>query len=473
MAAKPNNDYQLIVIGGGSAGLAAACSAKESGLDSVLILEREPALGGVLRQCIHTGFGLKYFRKELSGPEYARYFVQRAKALGVEFKTSAAVLSIDKNKTITAVSSADGLLKYQPQAIIAAMGCRERALGSLSIAGTRPTGVYTAGAVQKMINIHGMIPGKRAAVLGSGDLGMIVARRLVLEHISVAAMIEIQPQVSGLLRNKVQCIDDFNIPLMLSHTVTEVHGNHRVKAVTVCPVDENRHPIYEKKEQLLCDTLITSVGLIPEAELLRGLDVNSDGLPDMEWLFTCGNLLFVHDLVDDVTDGATVTGKNAASYILHGNRIENKAGETTFDRPNKDKMYNRINEVDRKAFSIYPNELICILCPNSCIISVNYQDGKLMVENQLCERGEQYARSEVEGQFRTVSSTVPLNSDLSKRLPVRSSKPIPKSKTEEVLKKIRALQLQAPVAYHQVLIHNVLGMDADIIASVSSAEIEH
>ncbi|MCL2817739.1 MAG: FAD-dependent oxidoreductase [Clostridiales bacterium] len=457
------NKYQLIVIGGGPAGLAAAIAAKENGLQKVLIIERAPRLGGILHQCVHTGFGLTYYQEELTGPEYARRFVERARELGIEHKTSTMVLSIEAGKTVVAVNDTDGLLRLQTQAVVLAMGCRERPRGALPIAGTRPAGVFTAGAAQKMINLGGLHVGNKIVILGSGDVGMILARRLKLEGKEVLALVERQPFVGGLLRNKAQCLDDFGIPLLLSHTVTEVLGKHRVEGVAVCPVDEALKPVCSGKKIISCDTLITSVGLIPETELARELGlafdegtgllaVNEKCQTSLPWVFACGNLLFVHDLVDDVTVESLAVGEAAARFILRGESGKPLSSGT--------RQAGQKNESRLEA-----DELVCILCPTGCVIKVCGSVDGYSIENHACEKGEEYARSELESPARHITSTVAVNGDPFTRLPVRTSKPVPKEKIMQAMREIRALQVSAPVAYHQALIRGVAGCDADIIAS--------
>ena len=318
-----NYSYPVVVVGGGPAGMAAAISAKKNGAEKVLVIERENRLGGILKQCIHAGFGLQYFGEELTGPEYAERFAVLAKEAGIEFMLDTTALEIN-DKTLVCVNS-EGILNIEFGALVLAMGCRERTRANLMIPGSRASGIYCAGTAQKLINIYGHKVGKEIVILGSGDIGMIMARRLSLGGAKVKAVVEIMPYLAGLARNKAQCLDDFDIPLLLSHTVVDIVGVDRVESVTIAPVDENRRPIMEKAESISCDTILLSVGLIPENELTRSADVTLSGITrgavvnqykqtDKPYIFACGNVLHVNDLVDHVSHESEDAGKFAALY---------------------------------------------------------------------------------------------------------------------------------------------------------------
>ena len=316
----------LVIIGGGPAGMSAAVAAYDAGLRDIIILERDKSLGGILRQCIHNGFGLHRFKEELTGPEYAYRYETQVRERNIPFKLNTMVLDITPDKVVTAMNSEDGLFTIEAKSIILAMGCRERPKGALNISGTRPAGIFTAGTAQKFVNMDGYMPGKKVVILGSGDIGLIMARRMTLEGAKVEAVCELMPYSGGLARNIEQCLNDFGIPLMLSHTVVEIHGKDRVTGVTIAKVDERRRPIPETRQYIECDTLLLSVGLLPENELTKSADIALDRITggavvdqnrqtEIEGVYACGNVLHVHDLVDYVSEESEIAGKAAAAYV--------------------------------------------------------------------------------------------------------------------------------------------------------------
>ena len=316
----------LVIIGGGPAGMSAALAAHKRGIEDILIIERDGSLGGILQQCIHNGFGLHTFGEELTGPEYAWRYEKEVIEKKIPTLLNTMVLEVSEDKIITATNSEDGIFQIEAKAIILAMGCRERPRGALNIAGTRPSGIYSAGMAQKLINMKGYMPGREVVILGSGDIGLIMARRMTFEGARVHAVCELMPYSGGLARNIEQCLNDFDIPLKLSHTVVEIHGKERLEGVTIAKVDENRRPIPETREYIPCDTLLLSVGLIPENELTagagielsritNGATVDENRQTEIEGIFACGNVLHVHDLVDFVSSEAEIAGRGAAAYI--------------------------------------------------------------------------------------------------------------------------------------------------------------
>ncbi len=459
----------VAVIGGGPAGLAAALSAKKSGANSVLVIERDNRLGGILNQCIHSGFGLHRFKAELTGPEYAQRYIDLTKDSGIEFMLNTIVLDVNKDRVLKCASS-DGLKFIEAKSIIFAMGCRERSRGAMNIPGYRPAGIYSAGTAQRLMNIEGLMPARKAVIVGSGDIGLIMARRLSLEGAKVEACVEIMPYSGGLKRNIVQCLDDYGIPLLLSHTITKIYGKKRVEGVDISKVDANMNIIPDTERHIDCDTLLFSVGLIPENELSRNLGLSIDSrtkgpfvdknlMTEVPGIFACGNVLHVHDLADNVSLEAERAGKAAAEYALGG--FKTVWIQADLILPTKEKNYG--NKGGAK-------ETTCIRCPKGCTLYLEYTENganfnNIIVTGHSCPKGEEYGKNEIICPMRTVCSSVKLDNFTIAMLPVRTNGDVPKAKIAEVMSEIHKNVVKAPITAGDIIIHNVAGTGVDIIAT--------
>ena len=458
--------YDVTVIGGGPAGLAAAVEAEKQGA-SVLLLEREAAPGGMLKQCVHDGFGLARFGERLTGPEYAARYIEQLERSGCELWREAFVTSVERteNGFRLAVITARGVRRVETGAIVLATGCRERTGPQVAIHGTRPAGVITAGAAQHYVNRLGLMPAGKTVILGSGDIGLIMARRLALEGAEVLGVYEILPHPSGLARNISQCLNDFNIPLHLSRTVTRVFGEERLCAVETMAVDDTLTPIPGTEERIACDTLLLSVGLIPENELARkiGCGINEkDTAPlcdeylqtDVRGVFVCGSAQRDFDVVDWVSASGETAGRNAALQVL--GREEEK---TPFKQPQ--------NAAAVKT-PIGKNDVVCIVCPNGCVLRQNPGTGAW--EGNRCPRGAVFAAAERERPMRTVTGTVRTAFKSRPVLPVRTDGELPRERLADVMARINGLRVNRPVTLGEVLIENVCGLGVNVIATADLKE---
>lgn len=460
----------VAVIGGGPAGMSAAIAAKEAGAIEVVIIEREPRLSGILQQCIHNGFGLHKFKEELTGPEYGQRYEEMVSRLGITVLTDTMAVDITSEKTVTAVSKEKGYFTIKAGAVVLAMGCREKSRGALSIPGTRPAGVFTAGTAQKLVNIKGYMPGKKIVILGSGDIGLIMARRMTLEGAEVKAVCEIMEDSGGLTRNIVQCLRDFDIPLMLRHTVVEIHGKKRVEGVTVARVDDNLKPVPGTEEYIECDTLMLSVGLIPENELskkagveidpkTRGPVVDENRQTSVPGIFACGNVVKVHELVDFVSDEGENAGRAAALYA-QGKLLSSEKTIRSVSKVKQQEQKKGVRHLsDGRGDG---NTVICTICPMGCKITV---DTELKTTGNTCKRGEKYAIQEVTAPERTLTTTMYAEGGV--LVPVKTDRPVPREKLSACMKEINCKTLILPIEAGNIIIENIGGTGANVIAARS------
>lgn len=493
--------YDVVVIGGGPAGLAAAIEAKKNDA-KVLLIEREARLGGVLKQCIHDGFGLVRFGKKLSGPEYAQRFIREFHELEIDFLTMTFVTDIkkDNGEFELVFVNGEGLSHCKTKSVILATGCRERTAKQVSIHGTRPAGIFTAGTAQNYVNILGQMPTKKCVILGSGDIGLIMARRLTLEGAEVVGVYEAKPTPSGLERNIVQCLNDFDIPLSLSHTVTRVFGHDRLTAVEISQVDSNMKPVEGTEEIIECDALILSVGLIPENEVAKQLGVTIDSktrgpvcsenmMTDVDGIFSCGNAYHVFDLVDYVSENGELAGRGAAEYsksVKAGlQKVEDtgsaeaaesadsgteaaKAGAQKAAETAKNQESPKATGENAKTGEAVDEEAIymtCIVCPNSCKLKIKEENGTYNVTGNKCPRGEAFAISELTNPTRTLCTTVASDFCDAPVVPVRLSAEVPKGRIFECMKEINKVKLEERLEEGDVVIENILGLGADVIVT--------
>lgn len=460
--------YDLIIIGAGPAGMSAALAASENGLKKILLVERNDRTGGILNQCIHNGFGLHYFKEELTGPEYADRCAKLLLDKNIEVRTETMVLEVTSDKKVHMVSKAYGYKIEEAKSVILAMGCRERTRGSIMTPGSRPAGVFTAGSAQKYVNIDGYLPGKRVVILGSGDIGLIMARRMTLEGAKVLACIEVMPYSAGLNRNVVQCLKDYGIPLYLSHTVTEVRGKDRVEQVVACKVDDKFNPVPGTEMTFDCDTLLLSVGLVPENELTRqaGIKMNDQTRgpllyanceTSIEGIFACGNVAHVHDLADNVSKEALLAGKSAAEYVLKGLKHPEELLPI-----NLEKTANYRGEPTGLPEGV--ESMVCIVCPNGCQLMIDHRNGEEKIEGYKCKRGLEYAKAELSHPKRVITSSVALTGGSVSRCPVKTSTEIPKERIEALAKFLKTVTVKSPVEIGSVVC-NFEG--TDIVSTMS------
>jgi len=450
----------VVVIGGGPAGMAAVLSLKERGIDNIILLEKENRLGGVLSQCIHDGFGLIYYKKNYSGPEYSNLYEQKILENEIPYRTDATVLSVRALKegsyrSLVTVQTSDGTLEYETEAVIAATGCRERGRGLAGIPGTRPAGIYTAGTAQALINLQNFMPGRRAVIVGSGDIGLIMARRITLEGGQVLCVVEKEDVPGGLRRNLIQCIEDFEIPLYTNTIVSNIYGKERVTGADICQIDSDGQVIPGSARHYECDTLILSVGLIPEEDMIEDRH---------RGVFLCGNSLYVHDLVDDVTlEGEMVAGQ--VETFLMKLASGQTPDETRYSYPGigtmrkkRAELLKRKKDVVRKKAETGAKTITCIMCPNGCEITYDLNGG-------MCGKGPEYVKNEILNPKRTLTSSVRVTGGAIPLVSVKTTGSIPKERLREAMELINKLAVQAPVELGQILRRDFMEEGIDLVAT--------
>jgi len=455
----------VVVIGGGPAGMAAAISLKKRGIDNLVLLEKENRLGGVLSQCIHDGFGLIYYRKNHSGPEYSAIYENKIIEDKIPFLTEATVLSValipgsngEPDRSLVTVQTSEGTLEYEAAVVIAATGCRERGRGLAGIPGTRPAGIYTAGTAQALINLQNFMPGRKAVIVGSGDIGLIMARRITLEGGQVLCVVEKEDVPGGLRRNIIQCLEDYEIPLYTNTVVSNVYGKERVAGIDVSQIDSDGKTVAGSTRHYECDTLILSVGLIPEEDMIEDKH---------KGVFLCGNSLYVHDLVDDVTLEGEMVASQVESYLMKL-AAGQKPDETRYSYPGIETMrkkradlLKRKKDVIRKKTESGAKTITCIMCPNGCEIDYELNGG-------MCEKGPQYVKNEILNPKRTLTSSVRVTGGAIPLVSVKTTDSIPKERLRDAMKLIAELVVQAPVEMGQVVRRDFMEEGIDLVATKS------